>query len=291
MAEYIYIYSDGEPGAYGEPSSTAPRRAAQLGATPYSARNVSELVDLFTQFTTRSLVIDRMVIETHGSPGALYFGSDTLDEARLASFRGRGFADLFAENSRIFLNGCNVAATGKDCSGTRCTIVNGKAFLEAFARTFLSRAGGRVGASTSLGHVVPPVSAKVYHLNTTYYVYISRGGAQVRLAAGNELKSPEGDWHIPEGSDKWMYRFFANGTVRYQDENKFWGRINILDLEKTEGRWTREAAAVKVTWPSGTIETWELPLFDGYQPVTWNRFDGRVQSLTAKQWEYNDSTW
>jgi hypothetical protein len=139
--------------------------------------------------------------------------------------------------------------------------------------------------------VVPPASAKVYHLNTTYYVYISRGGGQVRLAAGNELKSPEGDWHIPEGSDKWMYRFFPNGTVRYQDENKFWGRINILDLEKTEGRWTREAAAVKVTWPSGTVETWELPLFDGYQPVTWNRFDGRVQSLTAKQWDYNDSTW
>jgi len=178
MAEYIYIYSDGEPGAYGEPSSTAPRRAAQLGATPYSARNVAELLDLFTQFTTRTVTIDRMVIETHGSPGALYFGSDMLDEARLASFRGRGFEDLFVENTRIFLNGCNIAATGKDCSGTRCTIVNGKAFLEAFARTFLSRAGGRVGASTSLGHVVPPVSAKVYHLNTTYYVYISRGGGQ-----------------------------------------------------------------------------------------------------------------
>jgi len=36
---------------------------------------------------------------------------------------------------------------------------------------------------------------------------------------------------------------------------------------------------------------WELPLFDGYQPVTWNRFDGRVQPLIARQWEYNDSTW
>jgi hypothetical protein len=62
-------------------------------------------------------------------------------------------------------------------------------------------------------------------------------------------------------------------------------------LEETEGRWTREAAAIKVAWPSGTIETWELPLFDGYQPVTWNRFDGRVQSLIATKWgEANDST-
>ena len=60
MAEYIYIYWDGDPGAYGEPSSTAPRRAAQLGATPYSARNVAELLDLFTQFTTRKLIIDRI---------------------------------------------------------------------------------------------------------------------------------------------------------------------------------------------------------------------------------------
>src|SRR5258707_14790126 len=82
----------------------------------------------------------------------------------------------------------------------------------------------------------------------------------------------------------------SSGTARFatSDENKFWGRMNILDLEKTEGKWTREAAAVKVTWPSGTIETWELPLFDGYQPVTWNRFDGRVQSLIAKQWEHSD---
>jgi hypothetical protein len=221
-----------------------------------------------------------MVIETHGSPGALYFGSDMLDEARLASFRGRGFEDLFVENTRIFLNGCNIAATGKDCSGTRCTIVNGKAFLEAFARTFLSRAGGtgrsqhvtRPCGSAGFGQGVPPE----YYLLRLH----QQGRRTVRLPAGNELKSPEGDWHIPEGSDKWMYRFFANGTVRYQDENKFWGRINILDLEKTEGRWTREAAAVKVAWPSGTTETWELPLFDG-----------RVQSLTAKQWEYNDSTW
>ena len=64
----------------------------------------------------------------------------------------------------------------------------------------------------------------------------NKGGLKVRIGLGNELKSPEGDWHIREDSNKWMYRFFGNGTVRYQDEKKFWGRMNILDLEETPSR-------------------------------------------------------
>jgi hypothetical protein len=168
----------------------------------------------------------------------------------------------------------------------------GLEFVKEVARLFLSTGGGRASARSEFVLSAPIFTSEVFSFSgMDVHALINKGGLKVRIGLGNELKSPEGDWHIPEDGNKWMYRFFGNGTVRYQDEKKFLGRMNILDLEKTEGRWTREAAAVKVTWPSGTIETWEFPLFDGYQPVTWNRFDGRVQSLIATKWgEDNDSS-
>ena len=283
MAEFVHIYSDQDPGETGEPSTTAPKRAAQVGATAYEANDVTELLGLFEKFKARNAVIDRMVIETHGSPGALYFGESRWDANALASFAAKGFEELFAENARMFLNGCNIAAIGRDCNGKQCTTVDGKAFLQDVERTFLFKGGGRVGASSSLGHVFPGFSSKVYHLPNTYYAYINKGGSKVRLAGGTELATPEGDWHIPEGNKTWLYRFLRNGEVRYQDLNGLAGKLGVLSLDDNVGKWVREGGAIKVSWRSGTVETWELPLFDGYQPIVWKRFDGRVQPLIAKR--------
>ena len=291
MGEFIWIYSDGTPGAYGEPSTTAPRRAAEVGATWYEVSDVDKLRDLLISFKGNT-DIDRLVLETHGSPGAVWFGSTALDQTTLGSFRGKGLEDIFTENARIFLNGCNIASTGQTCGGTSCTMINGRALLEEMARVFLFKGGGRVGASTSLGHVMPFLSNKVIHLPSTYYVYINKGGTKVRLAKGSELGSPEGDWFVPEDRNRWMYRFYPGGEVRYQDENGFWAKINILSLEKQKGQWTRENGGIKVSWPSGTTEVWDLPLFEGYQPVTWKRFDGRVQDLIAtRTTDSGDHTW
>jgi hypothetical protein len=257
--------------------------AAAAGKTGAEVIGVERLDDFegTLQSQRQDHSIKKLTIWSHGEPGMLDFRGDRFDVGAVRRFNGKGFADLFADDARIIFDGCQVGAGAK-----------GLEFVKEVARVFLSTGGGRASARSEFVLSAPTFTSEVFSFSgMDVHALINKGGLKVRIGLGNELKSPEGDWHIPEDGNKWMYRFFGNGTVRYQDEKKFLGRMNILDLEKTEGRWTREAAAVKVTWPSGTVETWELPLFDGYQPVTWNRFDGRVQSLIATRWgEYNDST-
>jgi hypothetical protein len=244
--------------------------AGRTGAVVFGVESLGDFEGTL-QFQKQDHSIQKLTIWSHGEPGVLDFRGDRFDVGSIRRFNGKGFADLFADDARVIFDGCQVGAGAK-----------GRDFVSEFARVFLSTGGGRASARSEFVLSAPIFTSEVFSFSgVDVHALINKGGLKVRIGLGNELKSPEGDWHIPEGSDKWMYRFFANGTVRYQDENKFLGQLNILNLEKTEGRWTREAAAVKVTWPSGTIETWELPLFDGYQPVTWNRFDGRVQSLIA----------
>jgi Domain of unknown function (DUF4347) len=226
-------------------------------------------------FLPKDHSIEKLTIWSHGKPGELDFRGDRFDVGAVRRFNGKGFADLFADDARVIFDGCQLGAGAA-----------GRDFVKEFARVFLSTGGGRASARSGTVLSLPTFTSEVFSITgMDVHALVNKGGLQVRIGLGIELGSPEGDWHIPEDSNKWMYRFFGNGTVRYQDDNKFWGRMNILDLEETEGKWTREAGAVKVTWPSGTIETWELPLFDRFQTVTWNRFDGRVQSLIAKQWE------
>jgi hypothetical protein len=257
--------------------------AAAAGKTGAEVIGVERLDDFegTLEFQKQDHSIKKLTIWSHGEPGMLDFRGDRFDVGAVRRFNGKGFADLFADDARIIFDGCQVGAGAK-----------GLEFVKEVARVFLSTGGGRVSARSEFVLSAPIFTSEVFSLGgLDVHALINKGGLKLRIGLGNELKSPEGDWHIREDSNKWMYRFFGNGTVRYQDEKKLLGRMNILDLEETEGRWTREAAAVKVTWPSGTIETWELPLFDGYQPVTWNRFDGRVQSLIAtKSGEYNEST-
>jgi hypothetical protein len=108
---------------------------------------------------------DRVLFETHGSPGTIYFGNQYVGASWWTSVLNRGYTNLTTANSRIYFNGCNVAE-GAD----------GWAFLDAAARCFLTPGGGEVFGQTSLGFG-NPFNGHVVHLwGTTRRIYVGQDG-------------------------------------------------------------------------------------------------------------------
>ncbi|WP_315831769.1 hypothetical protein [Bradyrhizobium prioriisuperbiae] len=85
-------------------------------------------------------IYDRILFETHGSPGTIYFGDNSFDADWFRSVIPRGYSRLAIRNARVYFNGCNVA-DGKE----------GWRFLEAAAALFLTPGGGQVFGQTSIG--------------------------------------------------------------------------------------------------------------------------------------------
>lgn len=218
MGQLVHFYSTnvGWRDDLSGPGVTGSKRAAATGALGFEIVNFDAFVMKLQTLKSQSTKIDRMVIETHGSPGALYFGTDCVNWARISSLDGNGFEDMFESNARIFLNGCNIAET--ECTtGTCGPAGNGRKFLMEMARVFLRTNGGRVGASTSKG--IPFFNDKVYHLwGETVYAVIARGGRPIRIVAGTELSGPGGQWKVTlqDGSVE-FYWFYDNGKVTWND--------------------------------------------------------------------------
>jgi|GEM_PF-5311610 hypothetical protein len=199
--------------------------ARKTGAEVIGVESLDDFEDTL-QSQKQDHSIQKLTIWSHGEPGVLDFRGYRFDVGAIRRFNGKGFADLFADDARIIFDGCQVGAGAK-----------GRDFVKEVARVFLSTGGGRASARSEFVLSAPIFTSEVFSLSgMDVHALTNKGGLKVRIGLGNELKSPEGDWHIREDSNKWMYRFFGNGTVRYQDEKKFWGRMNILDLEETPSR-------------------------------------------------------
>lgn len=301
MGELVYIYADKKSIGSGsdQPSGTAPKRAAATGARAIQVTGIQSLKDALKKLLSDKVVIERLVIETHGNPGVIYLGADTLDVTKLKEFNGQGFEGMFAENARVFLNGCNIAKTGHDCGGSSCVITNGRDLLRELAIIFLIKSGGRVGASTSLGTVWGGFSDKVYHLpgfetdksgphwetSDTVYAYIKKGSSKVRIAVGNELSTPVMNWKVFADGKTWYYKFTTDGgnKVDYSDGSIFGG-------QKGNGTWHHRGDVIRVDWESGSAEEWDLPLFSREQTIRWLRKDGGIDNILARK-ELDSSRW
>jgi hypothetical protein len=95
---------------------------------------------------------DRILFETHGSPGRIYFGDQYIDGGWWRSAVSKGWTSIAAIGARVYFNGCNVAEGA-----------NGWSFLEAAAAVFLTPGGGQVFGQTSLGFG-NPFNGHVVHL-------------------------------------------------------------------------------------------------------------------------------
>ena len=106
----------------------------------------------------------RILFETHGSPGRIYFGGVYIDAAYWRRYRGH-YNLLTRTNCRIYFNGCNVAEGS-----------SGWAFLEAAAGAFVATGGGEVFGQTSVGFG-NPFNGHVVHLwGDTRTLYIDNNG-------------------------------------------------------------------------------------------------------------------
>jgi Domain of unknown function (DUF4347) len=103
---------------------------------------VANLQKVFEMLSGNNQKFDRVVFQTHGSPGKIYFGNEHVDALTLKS-RFQNFDNLFPAYTRIYFDGCNVA-DGED----------GTNFLLAAGAVFLRRAGGEAFGWRNIGHAV-----------------------------------------------------------------------------------------------------------------------------------------
>ena len=149
---------------YDSSDSRIVQTANQRGAANRLAiSNGNNLLGALDGLLAAGSYFDRILFETHGSPGKIYFGSVYIGAAYWNSIPGR-FNRLAASSCRIYFNGCNVAE-GND----------GWSFLESVVGCFMTTGGGEVFGQTSVGFG-NPFNGHVVHLwGTTKRIYVVDG--------------------------------------------------------------------------------------------------------------------
>jgi hypothetical protein len=109
---------------------------------------------------------DRILFETHGSPGRIYFGGKYISSGFLRGCTPRHYTRLTTPNARVYFNGCNVAAGSE-----------GWDFLEAAAALFVTPGGGEVFGQTSLGFGNPFNGHVVHFWGVTRTLYVAQDGS------------------------------------------------------------------------------------------------------------------
>lgn len=154
----LHIYDASDPSII----QTANKRGV-LHRLPVEDGNkfYSQLDDLVLS----NLCFDRVLFETHGSPGRIHFGQTCITADWWRSVLHRNYTSLTTVDVRVYFNGCNVA---KDAVGWD--------FLQAAAAVFLKPGGGEVFGQTS-GGSVNPFNGHVVHLwGTTRRLFVNRDG-------------------------------------------------------------------------------------------------------------------
>ena len=118
-----------------------------------SVKTFSEMRNALDDLLAANTVIDRLLIETHGSPGRISLGGSSVNHTVIDNwFANRGYERMFSGSANIVFNGCNVAE-GDD----------GWRFLEKFGNALLKLNGGQVTGWTSAGFS-SPFDGHVIHL-------------------------------------------------------------------------------------------------------------------------------
>lgn len=142
MAKKLYIYDS---------TSTLDRaqalcrfgKSSDIVILPVASAN--QLAAELTKLKSSGVTFDRMLIQTHGNSGMIFFNHQALTATGLlVQFSGKGYDVLFPTYTRIYFDGCNVAE-GDD----------GKNFLTTAGTIFLQNGGGEVFAYGSLGTAMP----------------------------------------------------------------------------------------------------------------------------------------
>lgn len=110
---------------------------------------------------------DRILFETHGTPGRIYFGGEGISAQTWRQVKNYGFTEIVKPNAKIYFNGCNVAEGAE-----------GWKFLTAVAEAFLKR-GGQVIGQTSKGFGNPFNGHVVHFWGNVRVLYVDSNGRTV----------------------------------------------------------------------------------------------------------------
>lgn len=130
--------------------------------------NGNDLAPALDRLVSAGSRFDRILFETHGSPGRIYFGPSAITADWWRAVSDRNYTSLTTANARVYFNGCNVA---QDAAGWD--------FMEAAVGAFLRPGGGTVFAQTSVGFG-NPFNGHVVHLwGSTRTLFVDRNGRVV----------------------------------------------------------------------------------------------------------------
>jgi hypothetical protein len=162
----LHIYDADDSNISATASARTEEGARMLVAISGNGANLISALDSLVGGRT----YNRVLFETHGSPGRLYFGNASIDSAWvLANMLSRNYDTITPGSTRIYFNGCNVTQGA-----------SGSAFMRAIASVFLLRGGGSVFGHTSLGLEIPIYSGLTGHVvhltGERKTIYVAPGG-------------------------------------------------------------------------------------------------------------------
>jgi len=65
--------------------------------------------------------------------------------------------------------------------------------------------------------------------------------------------SPVGRWSVQVGVWTWIYTFNKDGTAKWSD-------IRRPPTQSGAGTWEKTGGFLKISWDTGSVEQWDLPL-------------------------------
>ena len=274
VGETVVLYSSAIPDKWIDMNpGMGERKAAKLEAKGFKIDSYQAFYTKLDQLRDENLQIDRMIVQTHGNTGWIFFGGDSINTQAINALYGHNYSSMFTRDAHIFLHGCNIAEKGE--------YGDGREFLAAMARVFLSKNGGRVGASTSAGLMNYFWGTKTYHLwGKVVYASIAPGGVP-RVYAGDELPGPirsgqaTGHWSVTlqDGSVE-HYVFYHTGDISWDDEG--------MKGDSGKGTWSIVGGKLEIKWNSGGRESWDMPIYSELQTGVWTPVGGAPSKIEAE---------
>jgi hypothetical protein len=148
----LYIHDDEDRHSRHDEDDGIAGLIRQMNTVRLPVKNLADLQSGLAQLVKDGKTFRRVLWMTHGFPGGISFGQDSLDSNTLPNFAGNGYEKLFPKTTKMYFSGCNVAGD-VECNGAcnPATRDIGWKFLENVGSAFL-QAGGYTMGWTSLGH-------------------------------------------------------------------------------------------------------------------------------------------
>jgi hypothetical protein len=135
----LYIY---DSSSSIDRKQAAGRFSGQTGVHTLAASSVADLTSKLDALLAAGRTFDRVLFQTHGNSGTIFFNGDAIGKMKMVSFAK--YSRLFPKRTKVYFDGCNVAE-GRQ----------GWEFLEATGKALLASAGGVSMGYTSMGAGLP----------------------------------------------------------------------------------------------------------------------------------------